>query len=262
MQDKIFYSWQSDSPNNTNRGLIKDALDKAVKTIKDDETISIEPVVDRDTFDIPGSPDIGTTIFSKIEQASIFVCDVSFIDPNATRKTPNPNVLIELGYAVKVLGWKRIILVMNTEYGEPGELPFDIRPKRTMTYKVNTEAEEKAPARNVLVKQLTAALKLIFEKDGKRVFYEQMVDNNDSPNEMTIKICRRIVSILTESSPLASSDIVERLTAKGRFSEFDVEDALDELVRYGVINSGGRVGYKLSTSHDYFFENQLEPAFE
>ncbi|ELU4011487.1 TPA: hypothetical protein I7678_20585 [Vibrio vulnificus] len=259
MQENIFYSWQSDCPNNTNRGLIKDALEVAVKTIKDDETISIDPVVDRDTFGVPGSPDISETIFSKIEEASVFVCDVSFIDSSASRKTPNPNVLIELGYAIKVLGWRRIVLVMNTEYGDPGELPFDIRSMRTLTYKLHTDAE-KAPARNGLVKQLTAALKLIFEKDGKRVFHMPSVQNHKVDNEVLLKASRRIISMLIEDSPLSSSEIIERLTAKGRFDEFDVEDAIDEMVQHEVIKAGTRGGYELSISHDYHFKNKLEPA--
>lgn len=168
MTERVFYSWQSDCPGNTNRNLISTALEKAIEEVKKDESIAVEPVIDRDTLGVAGSPDIAESIFSKIEAASVFVCDVSIIDENASKATPNPNVLIELGYAIKVLGWNRIIMVMNTEYGDPTVLPFDLRAKRVLTYSVATTAEEKAPAKNALKKTLVAALKLIFENVGAR----------------------------------------------------------------------------------------------
>ncbi|CDN11831.1 MAG: hypothetical protein HRU34_00290 [Richelia sp.] len=121
-------------PNATNRGLIGKALDDAAKSLR---TISGEPVLDRDTRGVPGSPDIANTIFDKIEQAQVFVCDVSIINQNSEyRATPNPNVLIELGYAVKTLGWGKIIIVINTAFGTIEELPFDIRMRRVTNYHI------------------------------------------------------------------------------------------------------------------------------
>ncbi|MCJ7675892.1 MAG: nucleotide-binding protein, partial [Sedimentisphaerales bacterium] len=97
---KVFYSWESDLPNATNRNLIERALEDAAKAIRADESIKIEPVIDRDTAGVPGSPDIANTIFGKIEQSQVFACDVSIINKGEkSRKAPNPNVLIELGYA-------------------------------------------------------------------------------------------------------------------------------------------------------------------
>src|SRR6266849_3811395 len=107
MADTVFYSWQSDLQNSTNRGFIQTALEAATKTIRDDESIQVDPVLDRDTAGVPGSPDIFSTILGKIDQARVFVCDVSIINQGAnkgTRLAPNPNVLIELGYALKALG--------------------------------------------------------------------------------------------------------------------------------------------------------------
>ncbi|MEO8036858.1 MAG: hypothetical protein ABI837_20675, partial [Acidobacteriota bacterium] len=105
MHVKIFYSWQSDSPGATNRGLIGDALDMAVRAITSDDSVTVEPVVDRDTRGVPGSPEISNTIFQKIGNSQIFVGDVTIINPGAnTRKTPNPNVLVELGYAMRAPG--------------------------------------------------------------------------------------------------------------------------------------------------------------
>lgn len=163
MTQKVFYSWQSDSPGNTNRNFISSALEKAAEELRKDETITIEPVIDRDTLGLGGSPDISQSIFEKIDSASVFVCDVSIIDPSSKKLSPNPNVLLELGYAIKALGWEKIVMVMNTEFGGPAELPFDLRARRVTTYAVAKDAEEKAPARNSLKKTLVAAIKLIFE---------------------------------------------------------------------------------------------------
>jgi hypothetical protein len=164
MNCKIFYSWQSDLPNATNRGFIEKALENAAKSIRNDDSIKVEPVIDRDTKDVPGAPDIAHTIFDKIEQAQVFVCDVSIINQNpVSRPTPNPNVLIELGYAIKALGWQKIILVMNTAFGKPEELPFDLRMRRAIAYHMPKEAEERTTERKKLEVAFTAALRTILE---------------------------------------------------------------------------------------------------
>lgn len=74
--------------------------------MKQDGEVQVEPVIDRDTVGVSGSPDIGQTIFQKIDKAAVFVADVSIINAGSDedRQTPNPNVLIELGYAMRAIG--------------------------------------------------------------------------------------------------------------------------------------------------------------
>ncbi|HEY7424713.1 MAG TPA: hypothetical protein VH682_10835 [Gemmataceae bacterium] len=157
----VFYSWQSDLPNPTNRSLILDALERAAKKIRTDESITVEPVLDRDTQNVPGAPDIAHTIFQKIEKATAFVADVSIINPGMGRPTPNPNVLIELGYALKTLGNPRTVLVANTANGPVESLPFDLRTKRVLTYHLPLGAEDKPDQRRKLQEGLEAALRAI-----------------------------------------------------------------------------------------------------
>jgi hypothetical protein len=83
MKHVVFYSWQSDLPNGTNRSLIENALEMAVENLKNDDDLRVEPVLDRDTTGVAGSPDIAQTIFSKIHNATAFVCDVSIINSQA-----------------------------------------------------------------------------------------------------------------------------------------------------------------------------------
>jgi hypothetical protein len=131
---KVFYSWQAKWPAAC-RNLILEALEDAVRMLRADATLLVEPVVDRDTAGVAGSPDIGATIFGKIDTAAVFVADVTIIQsPDGGRPTPNPNVLVELGYALKALGPSRIILVQNELYGGPELLPFDLRGRRTLKY--------------------------------------------------------------------------------------------------------------------------------
>src|SRR5579863_130930 len=158
MKQIVFFSWQSDLPNSCNRGFIQRALEGAAATIKADETVEIEPVVDRDTEGVPGSPDIASTIFAKITAADAFVADVSITNRGDKRATPNPNVLIELGYALKALGHERVILVFNRAFGKVEELPFDLRARRVLVYDM-PEAAQKAPERNALERQLESAVR-------------------------------------------------------------------------------------------------------
>ena len=161
----VFYSWQSDLPNATNRGFIQKALENAAKFIARDESIEVEPVIDRDTSGVPGAPDIADTIFKKIERSDVFVCDVSIINQNSgSRPTPNPNVLIELGYALNALGSERVIMVMNTAFGDLSQLPFDLRMRRVMTYHMPKENQDRATERRKLERRIDKELRFIIEK--------------------------------------------------------------------------------------------------
>jgi hypothetical protein len=158
----VFYSWESDLPNSTNRGFIQKALEDAARSIRSDDSIKIDPVIDRDTSGVPGSPDIANTIFSKIDGSDIFACDVSIINQGEqSRPTPNPNVLIELGYAVKALKSERIIMIMNTAFGGPELLPFDLSKKRVSTYRISEDDVDKSTERKKLTQLLVDAIKTI-----------------------------------------------------------------------------------------------------
>lgn len=167
MEIKIFYAWMSDNsiPNNVNRSFIQTALERAAKTICNDDSIQVVPVIDRDTWDVAGTPSIPQTILQKIDECHIFVCDVTIINAKSRfRPTPNPNVLFELGYALNKLGWNKIIMVMNEAFGKIDKLPFDLEKRRTTLYNVPVNIEEKAQERNKLEKQLEGAIRLIMEK--------------------------------------------------------------------------------------------------
>jgi hypothetical protein len=163
MNCTIFYAWQGILPNSTNRGFIQTALEEAARELRADDSLKVEPIIDRDTQGLPGAPDIGLAIFAKIDRAAVFVGDVSIVHPEGVdRRTPNPNVLVELGYALKALGPERIVPVMNTAFGGPELLPFDLKQKRTLTYEL-AEGAPKPAVRKELVAKLKHALRAILD---------------------------------------------------------------------------------------------------
>ncbi len=156
MKRTVFYSWQSDLPNGTNRTLIENVLNEVAKEIGNET--DIEPVIDRDTQGVAGAPNIATAIFDKIKSADIFVADVSIIGTAKRRAVPNPNVLIELGYALRSLGHERIILVFNTAFGKVEKLPFDLRMHRTLTYNCAESVTDRSEIKKGLIRDLKLAL--------------------------------------------------------------------------------------------------------
>ena len=135
MKLSIFYSWQSDLPNNINRGFISQCLEKATKNVYERNKILTEYKIDSDSRDESGTPDIISNIFSKIDICDIFVADITIINKESSkRKTSNPNVLIELGYASSAIGWENIICIFNDDFGKKEDLPFDIRFRKPLSY--------------------------------------------------------------------------------------------------------------------------------
>jgi hypothetical protein len=138
MPHTIFFSWQSDTPPRIGSDFVAEALGLAVLRLAEDAKIerAIRDeglMVDRDTQGVPGVPPIVDTIFDKIDAATIFVPDLTFVGKRMDRRpTPNPNVLVEYGWALKSLRYTRIIPVMNVAFGEPtvATMPFDMRHLR------------------------------------------------------------------------------------------------------------------------------------
>lgn len=144
MELKIFYSWQSDLPKKQNLNFIETSIKDVLKRLRQQKPISLDIKLDKATRNLAGSPDIAESIFSKIGNSSIFIADISIInkDYDGLRKTPNPNVLVELGYAARSLGWEKIICVYNTDFGNYNDLPFDLRNRRILDYTSKNGTDE------------------------------------------------------------------------------------------------------------------------
>lgn len=158
---KIFYSWQSDLPGNKTRNFIRGCIDEAIDLAEESETIEAER--DEATSGMTGSPNIVTTLFEKIDNCDLFIADISlcFIESqHQKKKSPNPNVMLELGYAVKKLGWERVICLCNVDYGN--EYPFDIAHNRITKFSLEgkTKKEVASELARIIFKNIRDVRKL------------------------------------------------------------------------------------------------------
>lgn len=165
---KIFWSWQSDTHQPSGRYFVRDVLRELTKSLNsidaaeeadrpeneevlEDATGGDEYAlpeddsihVDHDTFGVGGSPRIADKILEKIRAAAVFVADITpIVTTKSGKRVPNPNVMIELGYALKVMDVERIVLVGNQSFGAGlSYLPFDLKHWRApIFYKLNEDS--------------------------------------------------------------------------------------------------------------------------
>jgi len=160
---KVFYSWQLSTSGKYNKYFIRDCLLSAVKDLNQsipiedrDQIKNIE--VDSDTQGTAGSPPIFTTILNKIDTSTLFIADVS----TSSKKTCNSNVMLELGYAIKTVGFDNILMIFNTALGSIDDLPFDLRSLRISNYSYKEGDDKKAASKHLtslLKTSISAALK-------------------------------------------------------------------------------------------------------
>lgn len=157
---KVFYSWQSDTESKVNRAFIREALETAIEGLGLED--AERPEVDQDTKGVLGSPPIADTIFRKIREANVVVADVTLTGQTASgKRLCNSNVAIELGYALGVHGHEVLLKVMNTNYGPPQDLPFDLAHRRwPVQYNLSPDAgpADRRKVRDALVHELRQIL--------------------------------------------------------------------------------------------------------
>jgi hypothetical protein len=233
----IFYSWQSDLPNNSNWTFIENCLSLATKELKALEP-SIIIDIDRATRDDTGSPDITESIFTKITNSSVFVADISIVNGLSDgRKTPNPNVLIELGYAARTLGWEKIICICNTDFGGLDNLPFDLRNRRVIPYslKDKNKSDVKKSLANVIKKS-------IIEMKSKGILTDKILDflKKEIDQEMLMLISH-LVRFINKSSE--KTNFLEDVTA---FINYEKKDIIEILKNKKIIGF-----YLLKSFHEH-----------
>ncbi len=162
MANTIFFAWQSDTPPERNKDFIWKALTAAVRGLGEDASPESCPRPEKDTTGVSGNPNIVNTIFERISACAIFIGDVTLVgDAKLGKKPmPNPNVMLELGFAAHSVGWQRTILVFNEASGRPEDLPFDIRQHRwPVRYKFTDETTVSERRLDQLIEDLQSAIK-------------------------------------------------------------------------------------------------------
>jgi hypothetical protein len=161
----VFYAWQSDRLERLNRHLIRFALNLAAKSISDDRAVDIRVRIDADTEDVLGHVPVTDTTLKKIAVCDAFVPDLTFVAvTEAGKLVPNPNVMLEYGYAFRAKSHSVMIPVMNTAYGPAEELPFDMAHLRhPLQYHLPATATnaERRLARKALTEEFERILRLM-----------------------------------------------------------------------------------------------------
>lgn len=152
-----FFSWQSDVQGQDS--FIRTALGSATSKLENERLKIINEEATRNNA---GSPDIVNTIINKIQSSDVFIADITIINAETgdnNRRMPNPNVMFELGFAVALLGWQRIILLNNSRVAVEENLPFDIRNHRVTSFSAQAYNEsEKGNLRSTLESAINTIL--------------------------------------------------------------------------------------------------------
>ena len=172
----VFYAWQSDTPQRFNRYLIRMALEMAARRINEDAALAVEIHIDSDTQGVPGQPPVTETILKKIAACDIFAPDFTFAArTDAGKFIPNPNVMVEYGYALRAKGHSAMLPIMNTVFGPPESLPFDMGHLRhPIQFYVSATAKnpERRAARKSLCDKIEVALRVMLAAQTEDVRQE------------------------------------------------------------------------------------------
>lgn len=176
---KIFFAYQSDSDDKFNKGFIHQASLNAILKLKE-EGFDVE--FDYGFKKTPGTPILIEEMLKKNNEADMVLVDltltssskgfnskdftllgqtVSLHKEKKNKLSPNPNVLLETGYAWSSKGFYRTLAIMNTAYGLPTDLPVDFDGFRWgITYSLNQDNySDRKSVRKKLVKGLYEAFK-------------------------------------------------------------------------------------------------------
>lgn len=253
MNNSIFYSWESDLPSNKNRGFIEECIKEAIKMLDKTYNFSLEIRLDKDTKGETGTPDIVNTIFNKIEKCKIFIADISIINGDSKgRKTPNPNVLLELGYASKVVGWERVICIFNKDFGELEDLPFDLKFRRPLVYSLNDKKKSEVK-KNVAEIICDTIIKLA----SKGMIYDEI---NDYAKVKIDKIILEIINSL--SKIIFGYENVKSMSHVSRFlnlNENEIKNILKtkEILSFQVL----KVYEKLENNLSEIYEKYISSSY-
>lgn len=226
----VFYSWQSDRLPKVTRNFIERALEKALKKVS--EKLRVTLLLDQDARGESGSPNIPDTIQGKIRRAAVFVADLTIVaQREGTGSLPNGCVSIEWGWAEASLGSDALIGVMNSAYGNPGELPVDIRQNLVrVTYGLaeSSSADELKAERE----RVTERLALEVERSIRARFFYRF-------HEEAPQLVKHLVTAEGSSRQRLAP---ENLAQQVGISEEAALAIMEDLVRFGLAEEAGYAG--------------------
>ncbi len=145
MDYKVFFAFQMDVEDKYGKGFIQSAIEIAIQKLKEEGFIVSLDFGFRGT---PGTPLLIDEMLKKSYESDMVIVDLTFtsskvwsnskkykffgkeirlLNKTEDKKSPNPNVLLETGYAWAKKGTYRTLVVMNEAFGFPEELPVDFK---------------------------------------------------------------------------------------------------------------------------------------
>lgn len=246
---QVFFSWQSDIT--IAKDTMRDLLKRAVKELSRNHRVKFTytEATSRDA----GAVNIPSRILENIVASDVFVADITSINESSLireavkrgdiekyRRTPNPNVVFELGFAAAILGWERIILmrVKGTDGFE--DIPFDFRQHRTLD--ISTEGTP-AQRRERHLGSVTEAIEKIWLNKPIRV---GTFNSKRGAEELA-----------------SDEDVVRRLLAAIDVDELEL--ALETLpfhLRFGFIQNWELFRGAYSAVGNHLFNQELRSSFD
>ena len=163
----VFFSWQSDTAQNSTTRAIRNAIATAAAATT--AKFGTKVIPEEATRDVPGSPYIPFKRAEKIRKSDIFIADITTVALTPSSKSiPNPNVAYELGLAAAHLGWDRVILLFNEAVADFKDLPFDFDRHRISRYKIAEAKTVAGAGQKSLDKLVTLAIDTIIDQDPLR----------------------------------------------------------------------------------------------
>jgi hypothetical protein len=246
----VFNSWQSDSPYNSKsiRTALRDASNKLETQIA-----GLHIKIDEATSNQVGALHIPNAILQNIANADVFVVDLTTVGETfeKRKKLQNPNVLIELGYAISQLGWNRIVLLFNKEFGEFKDLPFDIEKRSCVGFKIASPDDRNSIG--LLRESLIVRIKHIIEVNPDKPSLVTTILDKDRANDL--KTINKLLAwmptadmdyLLDEGTDRVKKPLVEKAEQLNQFTESLSFNVTDKMLRQRIL--------KLADAWDLFLD--------
>ncbi len=187
MNYKVFFAYQSDINEIYGKRFIIEAFDIVISKFEK-EGVNIE--LDFGMRKSPGNTILIDEMLRKSRESDLVIVDMTFtsskiwadakrfnfwgkeirlLEKNIDKKSPNPNVLLETGYAWSQKGFDRTVLLMNIAYGTAEELPVDLKGFRwAIPYLLNeVNYSEKTQIKSELAKDLYNSIKTAINSEAE-----------------------------------------------------------------------------------------------
>jgi len=238
----IFFCWQDHLEPKHYRFFIRDALNRAIGKVQASLPKEAAHCVlrqDSDTMNRAGSVEIANTICQKIRASTMVVGDVTPVLKDGDRFYPNPNVMLEVGYAGGAIGWNRVVCLYDSEICRPEELPFDIRHRRANSFSSIAKVEA-TKAMSDLEGTLFVAIRAVVQEIG-RGDYDPTLGDADKRRHRDLVLLKDTLS-----------------TISPEFIEYYVERGLGTALVYDILFYWHGFEAIVSSTSFRFYDKELE----